>query len=61
MVINYDIPKNPDDYIHRVGRTARKGKRGLAISFMTQYDVQLVLAIEKRIEEKLEEMKLDEE
>jgi len=35
LVLNYDIPKNPDDYIHRVGRTARKGKRGLAISLMT--------------------------
>ncbi|KAL4512315.1 hypothetical protein ABPG72_005317 [Tetrahymena utriculariae] len=61
LVINYDIPKNSDDYIHRVGRTARKGKRGLAISIMTQYDVQLILNIEKNICEKLEELKVDEE
>lgn len=39
LVINYDIPMNSDDYIHRVGRTARKGKRGLAISVVNQYDV----------------------
>lgn len=61
IVVNYDLPKNADDYIHRVGRTARKGKRGLAISFMTQYDVQLVLNIEKNINDKLEELKIDEE
>lgn len=47
--------------MHRVGRTARKGKRGLAISFVTQYDVKLVLNIEKDINEKLEELKVDEE
>lgn len=59
--MNYDIPKNSDDYIHRVGRTARKGKRGLAISIATQYDVQLILNIEKDINEKLQELKVDEE
>lgn len=39
LVINYDLPMNPKDYIHRVGRTARAGKAGRAISFITQYDV----------------------
>jgi ATP-dependent RNA helicase DDX47/RRP3 len=39
LVINYDLPMNPKDYIHRVGRTARAGKGGRAISFITQYDV----------------------
>ncbi|KAL6136152.1 hypothetical protein ACLB2K_061453 [Fragaria x ananassa] len=35
MVINYDIPKNPKNYIHRVGRTARAGRSGAAITFLS--------------------------
>ena len=49
LVINYDLPRNPDDYIHRVGRTARAGKAGEAISLVGQRDVALFLAIEKRV------------
>ncbi len=49
LVINYDVPRNPDDYIHRVGRTARAGRKGTAITLVGQRDVQLVLAIEKRV------------
>lgn len=49
LVINYDIPRDPDDYIHRVGRTARAGRKGEATTFVGQRDVDLVLAIEKRV------------
>lgn len=49
LVINFDVPRNPDDYIHRVGRTARAGRKGEAITFVGQRDVSLVLAIEKRV------------
>jgi len=35
LVLNYDLPANPEDYIHRIGRTARAGKTGHAISFAT--------------------------
>ncbi|KAA8573076.1 hypothetical protein EYC84_003607 [Monilinia fructicola] len=49
LVINYDIPRDPDDYIHRVGRTARAGRKGEAVTFVGQRDVQLVLAIENRV------------
>ncbi|VVB09865.1 unnamed protein product [Arabis nemorensis] len=38
VVINHDIPANPKDYIHRVGRTARAGRSGVAISLMSQYE-----------------------
>ena len=49
LVVNYDIPRDPDDYIHRVGRTARAGRKGDAVTFVGQRDVQLVLAIEERV------------
>jgi len=37
-VINYDVPKNPEDYIHRIGRTARAGKKGKAITLLCNQD-----------------------
>ncbi|EPE30196.1 P-loop containing nucleoside triphosphate hydrolase [Glarea lozoyensis ATCC 20868] len=49
LVINYDIPRDPDDYIHRVGRTARAGRKGDAVTFVGQRDVELVQAIEGRV------------
>jgi ATP-dependent RNA helicase DDX49/DBP8 len=48
MVINYDVPRDPDDYIHRVGRTARAGRKGESITFVGQRDAQLIQAIEER-------------
>ncbi|KAL8957200.1 MAG: hypothetical protein Q9193_005469 [Seirophora villosa] len=55
LVINYDVPRNPDDYIHRVGRTARAGKKGEAITLVGQRDVQLFLAIEARVGTQMKE------
>lgn len=55
LVINYDIPSDPDVFIHRSGRTARAGRRGDAISFITQKDVSRIEAIESRINKKMEE------
>merc|ERR1712180_187241 len=53
IVINFDIPTHSKDYIHRVGRTARAGKSGRSITFVTQYDVELYQRIEELIEKKL--------
>ena len=53
LVINYDVPRDPDDYIHRVGRTARAGRTGEAITMVGQKDVELVLAIETRVGRKM--------
>ncbi|OAA38096.1 ATP-dependent RNA helicase DBP8 [Metarhizium rileyi] len=49
LIVNYDIPRDPDDYIHRVGRTARAGRKGESATFVGQRDVELVLAIENRV------------
>ena len=54
-VINYDIPENPEDYVHRIGRTARAGKSGKAITFVGQQEQYLVKAIEMFGRTKLEE------
>ncbi|XP_074638447.1 putative ATP-dependent RNA helicase DDX47 isoform X2 [Acropora palmata] len=53
VVINFDIPTHSKDYIHRVGRTARAGRSGRSITFVTQYDVELYQRIEQLIGKKL--------
>ena len=45
-MLNFDIPTHSKDYIHRVGRTARAGRAGKALTFVTQYDVELYQRIE---------------
>lgn len=61
LVINWDLPSEPEEYTHRVGRTARKGKGGVAISFVTERDEERVLKVEERIGMKLTERVLPEE
>ncbi|CAI9303220.1 unnamed protein product [Lactuca saligna] len=60
LVINYDIPRYPRDYVHRVGRTARAGRGGLAISFITQNDIDLIHEIEADLGNKLEKFECKE-
>jgi len=52
-VINYDIPSDPESYVHRIGRTARAGRQGVAISFCDPHDDTLLLAVEKAINFKI--------
>jgi len=54
LVINYEIPQHPKEYIHRVGRTARAGKSGRAISIVSQYDVEDFKRIEEYIKIQIE-------
>ena len=49
LVINYDAPHDPEDYIHRIGRTARAEESGVAITLITQNDFQRFQRIEKLI------------
>jgi superfamily II DNA/RNA helicase len=46
-VINFDVPWQPDDYIHRIGRTGRAGMKGIAITLATREDSEAVAGIEK--------------
>ena len=52
-VFNYDVPWQPDDYIHRIGRTGRAGMTGIAITLATREDAEAVARIEKLIGHKI--------
>lgn len=54
VVVNYDLPLDPHDYIHRIGRTGRAGADGLAYSFASEKDGYRLGAIEKLLKKKLE-------
>jgi len=49
LVVNYDVPPDPEDYIHRIGRTARAESKGTAITFINERDQRKFLSIEKLI------------
>lgn len=54
-VINYDLPKFSEDYVHRVGRTGRAGKTGIAVSFALHSDLRSLMGIERFTKQKIEE------
>ncbi|VDK89499.1 unnamed protein product [Litomosoides sigmodontis] len=56
LVVNHNVPQNPKTYIHRVGRSARAGRFGCALVFVTQYDIFLLQEIEKVIKKKLDKL-----
>ncbi len=58
-VINYDLPYNAEDYVHRIGRTGRAGASGLALSLMTAGDERSLADIEKLLDRKLPAERLD--
>ena len=55
-VINYELPHTPEDYIHRIGRTGRAGKHGMAISLVSAHEVQYLVDIEKLIKLQVEQV-----
>ncbi|CAG5053983.1 unnamed protein product [Parnassius apollo] len=61
LVINHKLPLEPKEYIHRVGRTARAGRTGMAISLITPYDILRLGEIEDQIKTKLSEYKIDDD
>ena len=59
LVINFDLPTNRENYIHRIGRSGRFGRKGVAINFLTQSDVQFLRDIEKFYNTQIEEMPMN--
>jgi ATP-dependent RNA helicase RhlE len=58
-VVNYDVPQDPDSYVHRVGRTARAGQKGEAITFMSPGEIGDLRAIEHHIGRELPKIELE--
>lgn len=59
LVINYDLPTNRENYIHRIGRGGRFGRKGVAINFVTNDDVRMMRDIEQFYNTQIEEMPLN--
>jgi ATP-dependent RNA helicase RhlE len=53
-VVNYDVPRDPEDYVHRIGRTARAESKGTAMTLINEQDQKYVLKIERLFEKELE-------
>merc|ERR1712066_448737 len=59
LVINYDLPNNRESYLHRIGRSGRFGRKGVAINFVTQEDVRALREIEQFYNTQIEEIPMD--
>jgi superfamily II DNA/RNA helicase len=51
LIVNYDVPHDAEDYVHRVGRTARASSTGVALTFINETDIQRFARIEKLIDD----------
>ena len=60
LVINYDVPHDTEDYVHRIGRTARADRDGVAITFVSEEDIFYFQQIEKFLEKEVEKVALPE-
>ena len=56
LVINFDLPGNRENYIHRIGRSGRYGRNGVAINFVTEEDVQALRDLETFYDTTIDEM-----
>lgn len=59
LVINYDLPTNRENYIHRIGRSGRFGRKGVAINFVTEQDARAMQEIQEHYNTTIEEMPTD--
>ena len=56
LVINYDVPNNRELYIHRIGRSGRYGRKGVAINFVRSDDIRILRDIEQYYSTQIDEM-----
>ena len=56
LVINYDLPREKETYIHRIGRSGRYGRKGVSINFITDRDIDYQNQIQEYYDTKVEEM-----
>lgn len=61
LVLNFDVPRTQEDYVHRVGRTARAGRKGCAITLLSQYDIDIFKEIETYLGIRMDEFNLSED
>ncbi|CAK7901743.1 ATP-dependent RNA helicase Fal1p [[Candida] anglica] len=59
LVVNYDLPSDKENYVHRIGRSGRFGRKGVAINFATKEDFHLVRELEKHYSIRIREMPSD--
>lgn len=59
LVINYDMPGNRENYIHRIGRSGRFGRKGVSINFVTEEDVRAMREIEQFYNTQIDEMPMN--
>merc|ERR1711896_17017 len=59
LVINYDLPQSMENYLHRIGRSGRFGRKGVAVNFLTNHDVRAMHDIEKFYHTQIEEMPMN--
>jgi len=59
-VVNYDVPLDPEDYVHRIGRTGRAGRTGTAVTFVTAGDLGAMKSLEHRLGRTVERIHLPE-
>lgn len=57
-IYNFDIPQDPENYVHRIGRTARAGKSGIAVTFVTPRETRLLKIIERIVGQRMRRMEL---
>ena len=56
VVVNFDVPRCVHNYLHRIGRSGRWGRKGLAINFVTKEDIGAIKAIENHYHSSIEEL-----
>merc|ERR1712146_49109 len=59
LVINYDMPQHVENYLHRIGRSGRFSRKGVAIDFLTKRDIRSMRDIERYYETQIEELPAD--